>query len=324
MSKEKDPEIEAGGQIFANEAFAAIATEVQTINNRGLRTLQREVNRNPRLVDRLGRFSNISQLTGQSAGIPSSIPIVGSLNSIATNLAVDVFSGGDARTMPSAQEMFRGIDRGNMIATAIAEELESCCKKIKRLLNRLSINLSKAKREILGGQNQLSRLITNRFRALRNEIINSYLSEKEKLKEYTNNLINEVTDNLIERFEESLSETENRLIERFSSELDSLERNLTHTLESELSSIKEDLNIRFSSLDRTTDATAVDVVGIATELTELNLGFTAFATESLEAQATLLTTTIGDFSTTDLAIGGISKEIAVKSIMDTRKFRNFF
>ena len=62
------------------------------------------------------------------------------------------------------------------IATAIAEELESCCKEIKRLLNRLSINLSKAKREILGGQNQLSRLITNRFRALRNEIINSYLS----------------------------------------------------------------------------------------------------------------------------------------------------
>lgn len=217
MPKEKNSEIEAGVQVFANEAFAAIATDVQTRNNRGLRTLKREVNRNPALVQRLGRFSNINELTGQSAGNPASIPLVVSLNSIAINLAVDVFSGGNARTTPSAQEMFQGTARGNNIGTAIAEELESCCKEIKRLLNRLLTNLEKTKKEILNGQSQLTRLITNRFRTLRTEIINTYLSEKRKLKEYTNNLIKEVTDHLIKRFEKSLIETENRLIKRFSS-----------------------------------------------------------------------------------------------------------
>lgn len=149
-----------------------------------------------------------------------------------------------------------------------------------------------------------------------------YLGEKEKLREYTNEKINEVLDTLVERFEASLSATEDRLMEGFSEKLDTLERNLINTLASELAEVKEELNIGFSSLDAKTDAIALEITGIATELTELNLGFTAFATESLKAQGTLLTTTIGGFSTTDLAIGGVSKEIAVKSIIDTRKYNN--
>ena len=126
----------------------------------------------------------------------------------------------------------------------------------------------------------------------------------------------------MERFEGSLSETEDRLMEGFTEKLDRLEHNLTNTFISELSEVKEELNIGFSSLDAKIDAIGLEVTGIATELTELNLGFTAFATESLGAQGTLLATTIGGFSTTDLAIGGVSKEIAVKSIIDTRRYNN--
>ena len=42
-------------------------------------------------------------------------------NSIATNLVIDSFSNENADTMPSAQEMFQGINNGNSIGTAIAE-----------------------------------------------------------------------------------------------------------------------------------------------------------------------------------------------------------
>jgi hypothetical protein len=62
------------------------------------------------------------------------ILIVVGLNSIAKTLAIDVFSDGNTSIILSAQEMLQDIIRGNNIGTAIAEELESCCKEIKHLL----------------------------------------------------------------------------------------------------------------------------------------------------------------------------------------------
>lgn len=100
MSKDEKNEEDPLILITPQVAIQRIVRGIQGRNNRGIRSLQREVDRTPSLQSGLFQYRDLNILSREASQEDSTLDNLSSLNSIQTNLAIDTFSGGNVDTMP--------------------------------------------------------------------------------------------------------------------------------------------------------------------------------------------------------------------------------
>lgn len=76
-------------------------------------------------------------------------------------MAVDPFSGGDTRTMLSAQEMFRSINNGNIVIQGLGEQLEICCQTLTGFANKNLDAMASLRKKLVKGVESIVAKIKN-------------------------------------------------------------------------------------------------------------------------------------------------------------------
>lgn len=307
-------------QITPQKAIMKVAGQIQGQSRRGLRSLQREVNRNAELINQLGAYRDLNVLSETASNQPATLEALNSLNAIQSNLAIDVFSGGNATTMPSAQEMQQEILRGNNIATEIAEELQGCCEELKRLVNRVLTNLEKAKRDILNGETKIIRLIKQSFIKLRRDLTTLYLQEKEKLRIYVDAVIEQVIERLITSFKNEIVASENRVIEKVKREITASESRIINRFENKLSETENRLTSKLNALEETLANINREVVALGVELTTLAEAFGAYVTLYESNQAFLVSEIGAGFTAVEASFVTLKGVLKGKALINTRTY----
>lgn len=297
-----------------------VAGRIQGVRCRGLRTLQREVDRDVSLARELGLYRDLNVLSESASNRPADLEALNSLNAIQTNLAIDVFSGGNATTMPSAQEMREDIIHGNNIGTAIAEELEGCCKEIKRLLNLILTNLERAKRQILSGQNGISSLIKRSFIKLRRDLTAIYLQEKEKLRIYVDALIEQVSEKLITSFKNEIVASENRVIEKVKREIIASESRIINRFKNKLLETENRLTSKLNLLEEALANVNREVIALGVELTTLAEAFAGYVTLYESNQAFLVSEVGAGFTVVEASFITLKGVLKGKALINTRTY----
>lgn len=342
-------------QITIPQAVRMLVGAVQSGRRQGLNSLQRLVDRDLPLQERLGRYYDVYTLGAAASREAATLPSYGALNSIQTNLAIDQFSGGDTDTMPSAQTMISGIDNGNAALNALSEQLKECCHTLTKLAEQNLAAVASVKKKLLEGFSSVVAEITNELVTLRKEFIEMYAIEKEKLNLYVTDLIESTIVDLLDRFNSLLMESEERLNESFQSQLNTLEGNLTAIFEEDLTAVEGRLNARLTTVDnsiQTLDSKIAslegkintlnnkvtpldgkldtlnsrvnvlvgDLVDVTGDLAALSGAFTTFAPLCLEAIAGLGTAVGLAFAGIETSVGAVEVTVKGKALVGTASY----